>query len=68
MSHYHQVPSVVDVGVMTDTVRWIQDKLWVDRLETTIEAHTLPAPRYGRTARSPGRRYTPRGCAATSRR
>ena len=32
MSHYHQVPTVVDVGILTDAVRWIQDKLWVDRL------------------------------------
>ena len=23
MAHYHQVPNVVDVGVLTDTVRWI---------------------------------------------
>ena len=37
MTHYHHVPSVVDVGVMTDTVRWIQGKVWVDRLEATIE-------------------------------
>ena len=41
MAHYHVVPSVIDVGVMTDTVRWLQDKLWVDRIEATIEAHTL---------------------------
>jgi hypothetical protein len=41
MSHYHAVPSVIDVGVMTDTVRWLQDKVWVDRIEATIEAHTM---------------------------
>jgi formate-dependent phosphoribosylglycinamide formyltransferase (GAR transformylase) len=41
MVHYHQVPNVGDVGTMTDAVRWLQDKLWIDRLETTIEAHTL---------------------------
>ena len=41
MSHYHVVPSVIDVGVMTDVVRWVQDKVWVDRIEATIEAHTL---------------------------
>ncbi|MET0711145.1 MAG: ATPase, partial [Jiangellaceae bacterium] len=43
MTHYHQVPTVIDVGILTDTVRWVQDKLWVDRLESTIEAHTLAA-------------------------
>ena len=42
MRHYHQVGSVVDVGAMTDAVRWIQDQVWVDRLESTIEAHILP--------------------------
>lgn len=42
MHHYEQVPSVTDVGRMTEVVRWVQSKLWVDRLETTIEAHTLP--------------------------
>ncbi len=41
MAHYHQVPSVIDVGILTDTVRWVQDKVWVDRLESTIEAHIL---------------------------
>ena len=33
MSHYHHVPSVVDVGVMTDAVRWIQGQVWVDRVD-----------------------------------
>src|SRR4051812_50204072 len=41
MVHYHQVPDVTDVGGMTDAVRWVQDKVWVDRLEATIESHTL---------------------------
>jgi len=54
MSHYHQVPSVVDVGVMTDAVRWIQDKLWVDRLEATIEAHTLAAAQVRENCAIPG--------------
>ena len=54
LSHYHQVPSVADVGVMTDTVRWIQDKLWVDRLETTIEAHTLPTAQVRENCTIPG--------------
>src|SRR4249919_4142460 len=41
--HYEQVPSVTDTGAMTRAVRWAQDKLWVDRLEATIEAHTMAA-------------------------
>jgi formate-dependent phosphoribosylglycinamide formyltransferase (GAR transformylase) len=54
MSHYHQVPTVVDVGIMTDTVRWIQGKVWVDRLEATIEAHTLPAAQVRENCTIPG--------------
>jgi formate-dependent phosphoribosylglycinamide formyltransferase (GAR transformylase) len=54
MAHYHQVPTVVDVGIMTDTVRWIQGKLWVDRLEATIEAHTLPAAQVRENCTIPG--------------
>ena len=54
MSHYHQVPTVVDVGIMTDAVRWIQDKLWVDRLETTIEAHTMSVAQVRENCMIPG--------------
>jgi formate-dependent phosphoribosylglycinamide formyltransferase (GAR transformylase) len=54
MSHYHQVHTVVDVGVLTDAVRWIQDKVWVDRLETTIEAHTLPVAHVRENCTIPG--------------
>ena len=54
MAHYHQVSTVVDAGVLTDAVRWIQDKLWVDRLETTIEAHTLAAAQARENCTIPG--------------
>jgi formate-dependent phosphoribosylglycinamide formyltransferase (GAR transformylase) len=54
LAHYHQVPTVVDVGVLTDAVRWIQDKVWVDRLEATIEAHTLPAAQVRENCTIPG--------------
>src|SRR5215211_4308258 len=54
MAHYHQVPTVVDVGVMTDAVRWIQDKVWVDRLEATIEAHTMAAAQVRENCTIPG--------------
>jgi formate-dependent phosphoribosylglycinamide formyltransferase (GAR transformylase) len=54
MAHYHQVPTVVDPGVLTDTVRWIQDKVWVDRLEATIEAHTLAAAQARENCTIPG--------------
>jgi formate-dependent phosphoribosylglycinamide formyltransferase (GAR transformylase) len=54
MAHYHQIPTVVDVGVLTDTIRWIQDKVWVDRLETTIEAHTLAVAQVRENCGIPG--------------
>jgi carbamoylphosphate synthase large subunit len=54
MTHYHQVRSVVDVGAMTDAVRWIQDKLWVDRLEATVEAHTMAAAQVRENCTIPG--------------
>jgi carbamoylphosphate synthase large subunit len=54
MVHYHQVSNVGDVGVMTDAVRWVQDKLWVDRLEATIEAHTLAAAEVRERCTIPG--------------
>ena len=54
MSHYHQVPNVTDVGALTDAVRWIQDTVWVDRLEATIESHTMAAAQVRETCSIPG--------------
>ena len=54
MVHYHQVPDVTDAGVLTDAVRWIQDKVWVDRLEATIESHTLTAAQVRENCTIPG--------------
>ncbi len=54
MFHYHQVPTVVDAGVLTDAVRWIQDRMWVDRLETTVEAHTMATAQARENCTIPG--------------
>jgi carbamoylphosphate synthase large subunit len=54
LHHYERVPSVTDVEGMTAAVRWVQDKLWVDRLEATIEAHTLPAAQVREACTIPG--------------
>jgi glutathione synthase/RimK-type ligase-like ATP-grasp enzyme len=40
--HYEQIPTVVDVDHLVKVVGWIGDRLPVDRLEATVEAHTLP--------------------------
>ena len=54
MSHYHQVRSVTDVDEMTTAVQWIQSKVWVDRLEATIEAHTMAAAHVRERCTIPG--------------
>ncbi|MGN6795586.1 MAG: ATP-grasp domain-containing protein [Streptosporangiaceae bacterium] len=52
--HYERVSSVTDVGAMTAAVRGVQDKVWVDRLEATVEAHTLPAAQVREACTIPG--------------
>ena len=54
LHHYEQVPSVTDVEAMTRAVRWVQDKLWVDRLEATVEAHTMAAAQVREACTIPG--------------
>ena len=51
---YAQVPSVTDVEAMTRQVRWTQDRLWVDRIEATIEAHTLATAQVREACTIPG--------------
>ena len=54
MLHYHQVGNVTDVGSLVQTVRWIQDQVWVDRLEATVEAHTMSAAEAREACTIPG--------------
>ncbi len=54
LRHYEQVPSVTDVEAMTQAVRSAQDKLWVDRIEATIEAHTLATAQVREACGIPG--------------
>jgi carbamoylphosphate synthase large subunit len=54
LHHYEQVSSVTDVETMTRTVRWVQDKLWVDRIEATIEAHTMATAQVRQACSIPG--------------
>ncbi len=39
---YVQVRSVVHEPSLQKAVRWIQEQVWVDRIEATIEAHIMP--------------------------
>jgi formate-dependent phosphoribosylglycinamide formyltransferase (GAR transformylase) len=54
MHHYHQIGSVTDVRALHDAVRWVQDKVWVDRLEATVEAHILPTAEVRESCGIPG--------------
>lgn len=51
---YVQVRSVVHEPSLLEAVRFVQDKLWVDRLEATIEAHILPAAKVREKVGIPG--------------
>ena len=51
---YEQVPSVVHEESLLETVRRCQKREWVDRLETTIEAHVLPTARVREACGIPG--------------
>src|SRR5215217_6726134 len=54
LGEYHHIGNVTDVGALTDLVRWVQSRLWVDRLETTVEAHTMPVAQVRETCGIPG--------------
>jgi formate-dependent phosphoribosylglycinamide formyltransferase (GAR transformylase) len=54
MIHYHEVGNVTDVDAMTDVVRWVQDRLWIDRLEASVEAHTMAAAQVRENCTIPG--------------
>ncbi len=54
MHGYERVRSVTDEGALYDAVRRVQEREWVDRLETTVEAHILPAARVREACTIPG--------------
>jgi len=54
LDHYEQVGSVTDVEAMTAAVRWVQDKVWVDRIEATIEAHIMSTAQVREACTIPG--------------
>src|SRR5579864_8670528 len=54
MLHYERIGNVTDVGTLADAVRRVQARLWVDRLEATIESHTLAAAQVRELCTIPG--------------
>jgi len=54
LDHYEQVRSVTDVEDMIRAVRRVQDRLWVDRIEATIEAHIMSTAEVREACTIPG--------------
>ena len=54
LGEYIQIGSVVNEDELLRTVRAVQDKVWVDRLEATIEAHIMAAARVREATGIPG--------------
>ena len=54
LTHYQQISSVTDEGALEWAVRDAQSKVWIDRLEATIEAHQLPAAHVRERCNIPG--------------
>jgi len=51
---YEQVPSVTHEPSLLETVRRIQDREWVDRIEATVEAHIMPVAHVREATEIPG--------------
>ncbi len=54
MLDYIQVSSVCDEAAMTSAVKFVQSKLWVDRMEATVEAHIMPIAKVREACSIPG--------------
>jgi formate-dependent phosphoribosylglycinamide formyltransferase (GAR transformylase) len=54
LSGYYRVGSVTDVDQMVEAVRHFQDRVWIDGLEATVEAHTMPAAQVREATGIPG--------------
>jgi len=54
LTHYEQVSNVTDADAVEKVVRWLQQKVQVDRLEATIEAHVMAAARVRERCGIPG--------------
>lgn len=54
LAYYQQISSVVHEPSLLAAVRAIQGKVWVDRLEATVEAHIMPAAKVREQCGIPG--------------
>ena len=51
---YEQLPSVTDENALLGAVRRCQSREWVDRIESTVEAHTLGTAKVREACQIPG--------------
>ena len=51
---YIHVPNVCDEAAVTQAVKYVQSKMWVDRLEATIESHIMPIAKVREACSIPG--------------
>ncbi len=54
LTHYQQIRSVTDEGALEWAVRDAQSRVWIDRLECTIEAHQMAAAHVRERCNIPG--------------
>ena len=54
LAAYERIGSVTDEQALHHAVRRVQEREWVDRLETTIEAHVLPVAKVREACTIPG--------------
>ena len=51
---HYKVNSVTNVRELTEATRYFQDRVWIDRLEATVEAHTMAAAQVREACGIPG--------------
>jgi formate-dependent phosphoribosylglycinamide formyltransferase (GAR transformylase) len=54
LTHYEQVGNVTSEAQVTKIVRWLQEKIRIDRLEAVVEAHVMCAARVREACGIPG--------------
>jgi biotin carboxylase len=54
LAGYYRVGSVTNVEQMVEAVRFFQGQTWIDALEATVEAHTMPAAQVREQTGIPG--------------
>lgn len=54
LADYERVPSVVHEPALLEAVRRIQKRVWVDRIEATVEAHIMPTAKVREACGIPG--------------